>query len=75
MQERFAMIKDTEIFRKFENNWIASQKPDLEENLRILDGMYELAVALGKFPGPDPLEGIEKNIRVARILNRVQSPY
>jgi hypothetical protein len=68
------MIKNAEMFRRFNDQWIAGQKPDMEENLRIMDGMYELAVASGKFPGPDPLEGIEKNIRIARILRRVQSP-
>lgn len=66
------MIKNPELFRQFENKWIASQKPDLAENLRILDGMYKLARTLGHFSGENPLEGIEKNIRVARILNRVR---
>ena len=38
-----AMMKNPEIFRQFENKWIAGQKADITENLRILDGMYELA--------------------------------
>ncbi len=68
------MIKNPEVFRRFEEQWIASQKPDLAENLRILDGMYQLARKLGHFSGSNPLEGIEKNIRVASILNRVRRP-
>jgi hypothetical protein len=69
------VIQDWEKFHLFEAEWIAGQKPDFAKNMRILDGMYELARALGKFPGPDPLEGIEKNIRIASIIRRVQKPY
>jgi hypothetical protein len=68
------MIKDPEAFRRFEQQWIAGQKPDLKENLRIVEGMYQLARKFGHFSGDNPLEGIEKNIRVARILNRVRRP-
>jgi len=64
------MIKNPDIFRRFEEKWIAGQKPDFEENLRLLDGMYELARKFGHFSGSNPLEGIEKNIRIASILNR-----
>jgi hypothetical protein len=66
------MIKNSEIFQQFEDKWIAGQKADFAENLRILDGMYELARKLGHFCGSNPLEGIEKNIRIASILNRVR---
>ncbi len=66
------MIKNPDIFRDFEDRWIAAQKPDFAENLRILDGMYQLARSLGHFSGDNPLEGIEKNIRIASILNRVR---
>lgn len=66
------MIKNVEMFRRFEADWIAGQKPDFAENMRILDGMYELARKLGHFSGDNPLEGIEKNIRIASIINRVR---
>jgi hypothetical protein len=66
------MMKNPEIFRQFEDKWNAGQKADFAENLRILDGMYELARKLGHFSGANPLEGIEKNIRIASILNRVR---
>jgi len=35
----------------------------------LLDGMYELARALGVFPLVNPLEGLETDIRVAKALN------
>jgi len=37
------MIKNPEIFRRSEEEFIAGQKPDFKENLRLLDGMYQLA--------------------------------
>jgi hypothetical protein len=36
--------------------------------------MYELARAMGHFKDEDALEGIEKNIRLVALLNRVQLP-
>jgi hypothetical protein len=36
--------------------------------------MYELARALDQFKDADALEGIEKNIRLVALLNRVQLP-
>jgi hypothetical protein len=60
-------------FHAFENAWIASQKPDHAQNLRIADGMYELARKLGQFKNEDALEGIEKNIRLVALLNRVRN--
>jgi hypothetical protein len=43
----------------------------LEEKFAILNGMYELACTLGVFPLKDPLDGIEDDIRLSRILKSV----
>jgi hypothetical protein len=67
------MIRDPCRWRAFENSWIASQKPDLAQNLRLVDGMYELARGLGQFRNEDAMDGIEKNIRLVALLNRVQN--
>jgi len=50
----------------------AKQKLDYAENLRLVDGMYDLARKLGKFTAEDALDGIEKTIRVARAINCVR---
>jgi hypothetical protein len=67
------MIQDYSRWHAFENTWIASQKPDHAQNLRLVDGMYELARELGQFKDEDALDGIEKNIRLVALLNRVQN--
>lgn len=65
------MVQGSSRWHAFENAWIASQKPDFAQNLRMVDGMYELARKLGQFKDEDALDGIEKNIRLVALLNRV----
>lgn len=65
------MIKNERILKKFEDDFKRQEKMDLEEKYRILDAMYEEAVALGVFPPEDPLEGIDVKIKLARVMNSV----
>lgn len=66
------MIRDAARWQAFEYELIAKQKLDYAENLRLVDGMYDLARQLGKFTAEDALDGIEKTIRVARAINCVR---
>ena len=63
------MIKNQELLEKFETKLIASQKLSYEENLKIFESMWNLACELKIFPPENPMEGIEKDIELARILN------
>ena len=63
------MIKDAKYFEEWENQLIAAEPPDYQRNLRIFEAMLEEARLLGVWPPRDPLEGIEVDIRIARILN------
>ncbi len=63
------MIKNVKLWHAWESQGPLSQQLDFHSNLRLLDSMYALARSLGVFPLADPLEGIETDIRVARILN------
>lgn len=63
------MIKDTKFFSEFNDEQLRNEPPDYEAALRLLEGMWEEAVALGVWPLKDPLEGIDVDIRIARILN------
>ena len=65
------MIRDVARWEAFERDFISKQKLDYAENLRLVDGMYELARKLGKFTAEDALDGIEKTIRVAKAINCV----
>ena len=66
------MIRNVQRWREFENAWVASQKPDFAENLRLVEGMYQLAREMGRFTAEDDLDGIEKNIRLSAVLHHVQ---
>jgi hypothetical protein len=66
------MIRDVKRWLDFENSWIASHQSDYAENLRLVEGMYDLARDLGRFTADDALDGLEKNIHLAAVLHRVQ---
>ena len=40
-----------------------------EKSINILTALWQEAVGLGIFPPKDPWEGIETDLKVARILN------
>lgn len=66
------MIRDRERWEAFEADWARSHPPDYAENLRVADGLYQLARTLGHFTPDDALDGIENTIRLASLLHRVR---
>lgn len=65
------MKKNLEVYQKFENEFIRKEKVDVLRNFRLVDAMYEEAVALGVFPLKDALEGIEVDLKIAKVVNSV----
>lgn len=65
------MIRNYKTYRKFEDELISKDKVDLAENFFIVEEMYKEAVELGAFPVKNPLEDIEDDIKLAKILNSV----
>jgi hypothetical protein len=65
------MIKNCETLLTFENDLIRESKPDILKNFRLVDAMYDEAVALGIFPLKDPLDGLEIDIKIAKVVNSV----
>ncbi|MCU4139026.1 MAG: hypothetical protein MW689_000815 [Thermodesulfobacteria bacterium] len=63
------MIKDIEYLKQFEEKFISEKKLSYEEALKIIDALWEEGLALKVLPPKDPLEGIETDIKIARILN------
>jgi hypothetical protein len=55
--------------RALDADRVRQRSPNLERNLRIVEALRQEAIALGKWPPADPLEGIEVDIRLARVLN------
>jgi hypothetical protein len=49
-------------------------QPSFRESLQIFEAMWNEGIALGILPLSDPMEGIEVDIELARILNCLKSP-
>jgi len=58
-------------FEIFERELVKWEKPDFYENLRIYEALYKEAVELSVLPLKNPLEDIEIDFKVARIVNHV----
>jgi hypothetical protein len=67
------MVRDCPALRKFEREWIEKTPHDVHRNFAIVDALYEEALHLGVARRQDPLEGIETIIRVASVVNSVES--
>jgi hypothetical protein len=65
------MIKNRKTLLTFEDKLIRESKPDILKNFRIVDAMYDEAVALGIIPMKDPLDGLEIDMKIAKVVNHV----
>jgi hypothetical protein len=65
------MIKDAATLDRFERELRRLQKPDLAKNFKIVEALYDEAVAVGAIPLKDPLDGIEVDIKIAKAVNSV----
>ena len=62
--------KKTELV-KFETDLLRKDKINHGKNIRTVDSLYKQAVALGAFPLRNPLEGIEVDLKIAKVVNSV----
>ena len=63
------MIRNKKVWEQFEVEWQRSQEPDLAANLRVFEVLLEHARSLGVWPPLNPLEGIEHDIHLAKVVN------
>ncbi len=68
------MIRNAHLIEELNKSRIRAVRPDYFKNLRLFEALYREAKALGVFPLKDPLEGIENDIHLARILNVHKTP-
>ena len=66
------MVKNKRALEKFERKLSAGTRPDYRANVKAFERLLIYAKQIGKFPPKDPLDGIEVDIRIARILNSVK---
>jgi hypothetical protein len=63
------MIRDRKLLEEFEKREHREERLSHAQALRLFEAMWREAAALGVLPPEDPLEGIEADIRLARVLN------
>jgi hypothetical protein len=62
------MIRHPEMVRRFEDEQARRAPGDYRANLRLYEELWKHAQRLGALPRADPLEGIETDLRLARML-------
>jgi len=62
------MIKNPDILKELERKIITERKSSFLESLKIFEAMWQEGVNLGVLPPKDPLEGIDVDIKIAKIL-------
>lgn len=65
------MIKKSPELIQFEKDFLRKQKSDIKSNLKIFESMYREAVALGILPSKDEMEGLDIDIKIAKVVNSV----
>jgi len=64
------MVRDGDTLRRFEEDLIRREpQHSFQEALQLYEAMWKEGVTLGILPLSDPLDGIEADIELARVLN------
>lgn len=63
------MIRNPEIVKKFEDDFIKKERLSYEQSLDIVESLWAEGVALGILPLKEYSSGIDIDIRIASILN------
>ncbi len=64
------MIRDGHTMRRFQDDLIKKGRQySFQEALEIFESMWKEGVAMGILPLSEPLDGIEADIELARVLN------
>lgn len=63
------MIKNPDILERLEREIIKKERLSFKRALALFEAMWKEGVNLGVLPPKNPLEGIEVDIKIARILN------
>jgi hypothetical protein len=65
------MVKNSLLLKKFNDDYMRKENADILRNLQLQDQLYKQAKALSTFPLQDPLEGLEIDIKMAKVINSV----
>ncbi len=63
------MIKNVHLVEHMEKNFISKQRLSYKQSLKIFESMWNEGIKLDILPPKEPLEGIEVDIKIAKVLN------
>ena len=63
------MIKNPHLVRELEAEFLAREEMPYRKALHIFESLWQEGVTLGVLPPEDPSEGLEVDLRIARVLN------
>ncbi|MFC2163805.1 hypothetical protein ACFLT2_02265 [Acidobacteriota bacterium] len=66
-----SVIKNPKKLQKFENALIRKGDTNPSINFQLVEAMYIEALSLGIFPLKNKLDGIEVDLRIAKVVNSV----
>jgi hypothetical protein len=74
--ESIDRVKSKELLKRsglleFELDFLRREKVDRVRNFHIVEALYNEAVTLGILPLKNPLDGIEVDLKIAKVVNRV----
>ena len=64
------LLKRSELL-KFERDFLRREKVDIMRNFHMVEALYKEAVTLGIIPLKNPLDGIEVDLKIAKVINSV----
>ena len=57
--------------QEFELDFLRKEKADISRNFHIVEALYKEAVTLGIIPLKNPLDGLEVDLKIAKVVNSV----
>jgi len=64
------MIKNPELLKSFEDHYIRDKgKLSFRQAMTLFSDMWDEGLRLGILPPKDPLDGIDVDIKIAKVLN------
>lgn len=64
------MINNKDLLREFERDFIRGDKQlSFRKAINLFEGMWKEGCSLGVLPPKHPMEGIETDLKISRVLN------
>jgi len=67
------MVLNKKLLARFEKTQLKRERITYLQALKLTESLWQEGITLGVLPPKNPLDGIETDIRIARILNKCSS--